>query len=155
MKTPAQIQAFLAANSHRLDLPVQYLGTEPNAERRPWNTATTRWLLAASWPYEQAAGNQSIPAVYKAIHDHDPGFLCDRFYLPATPGDMRILEKHKIPVFGIESKHPATDFDVVGTSISYPVLTMSFIKMLTMSGIPPRWKDRNAEHPMVMAGGLS
>ncbi len=155
MKTPAQIQTFLDVNSYRFDLPSQYLGTEPNATRRPWETATTRWCLLASWPYEAAAGNQSIPAVYKAIHDHDPHFLCDRFYLPATPGDLRLLEKNNIGVFGIESKHPITDFDVVGTSISYPVLTMSFIKMLTMSGIPARWKDRNATHPMVIAGGLS
>jgi radical SAM superfamily enzyme YgiQ (UPF0313 family) len=139
-----------------MDLSVQYLGDEPNSMRRDWDTATARWCLMASWPYEAAAGNQSIPAVYKAIHDADSTFLCDRFYLPATPGDMKLLEKNHIPIFGIESKHPITDFDVVATSISYPVLSMSFLKMLTMSGIPPRWKDRDANTtPMVMVGGLS
>jgi len=154
--TPARIQAWLDANAHRLDLAVQYFGTEPNAVRRDWDTATVRWCLMASWPYEAAAGNQSIPAVYKAIHDVNPAFLCDRFYLPATPADLRMLEKNDIPVFGIESKHPTTDFDVIATSISYPVLSMSFIKMLTMSGIPARWKERDANSsPMVMVGGLS
>ncbi len=132
------------------------LGTEPNAERRPWDSAAARWCMVASWVYEAAAGNQSIPAVYKAIHDHRPDFLCDRFYLPATPGDMRLMEKSHIPVFGIETKHPITDFDVVATSISYPVLSMSFLKMLTMSGITPRWHDRDANAtPMIMVGGLS
>jgi radical SAM superfamily enzyme YgiQ (UPF0313 family) len=167
-RTPAQIQTFLDDNAHRQDMSVQYLGTEPNAERRPWDTATVRWCLMASWPYEAAAGNQSIPAVYKAIHDADPTFLCDRFYLPATPSDLRLLEKNHIPVFGIESKHQLTDFDVIATSISYPVLSMSFIKMLTMSGIPARWKDRHGpadgmgldettqcDYPMVIVGGLS
>lgn len=156
MRSPAQIQAFLDANLHRFDLGVQMLGTEPNAERRAWDTATARWLLMASWPYEAAAGNQSIPAVYKALHDHRPDFLCDRFYLPATPGDLRLLEKNGVGCFGIESKHPVLDFDVVGTSISYPVLSMSFIKMLTMSGVPARWRDRDPNTtPMVMVGGLS
>ena len=155
-KSPAQIQAWLDANSHKLDLSVQFLGTEPNAIRRPWDTATARWCMIASWPYEAAAGNQSIPAVYKSIHDANKDFLCDRFYLPATPGDMRMLEKNNIGVFGIETKHPITDFDVIATSISYPVLTMSFVKMLTMSAIPARWNDRDPNTtPMVMAGGLS
>lgn len=155
-RTPGQIQRFLDDNMHRFDLGVQFLGTEPNATLRPWDTATVRWCLTASWPYEAAAGNQSIPAVYKAIHDHDPNFLCDRFYLPATPGDMRLLEKNNIPIFGIESKHQLADFDVVGTSISYPVLSMSFVKILTMSGIPARWADRDPNtHPMIMVGGLS
>jgi radical SAM superfamily enzyme YgiQ (UPF0313 family) len=155
-RTPAQIQTFLDDNAHRQDMSVQYLGTEPNAERRPWDTATVRWCLMASWPYEAAAGNQSIPAVYKAIHDADPTFLCDRFYLPATPSDLRLLEKNHIPVFGIESKHQLTDFDVIATSISYPVLSMSFIKMLTMSGISARWTERDPNTtPMVMVGGLS
>lgn len=155
-RTPAQIQSFLDANLHRFDLGVQYLGDEPNTERRAWDTATARWCLLASWPYEAAAGNQSIPAVYKSLHDYDPRFLCDRFYLPATPGDLRLLEKNNIPVFGIESKHQISDFDVIGTSISYPVLSMSFVKMLTMSGIAARSAERDPNtSPMIMVGGLS
>src|ERR1700760_3574727 len=155
-KSPRQIQAWLDAHMHKLDLGIQFLGSEPNAERRPWESASARWCLVASWPYEAAAGNQSIPAVYKSIHDADDTFLCDRFYLPATPGDMRLMEKNNIPVFGIESKHPLTDFDVVATSISYPVLSMSFLKMLTMSGISPRWATRDPNtSPMIMVGGLS
>jgi radical SAM superfamily enzyme YgiQ (UPF0313 family) len=155
-RTPAQITSFIDDNAHRFDLVVQYLGTEPNTAQRDWASATARWCLVASWPYEAAAGNQSIPAVYKSLHDYDPTFLCDRFYLPATPGDLRLLEKNQVPVFGIESKHQLSDFDVVATSISYPVLSMSFVKMLTMSGIPARWKDRDPNaFPFIMVGGLS
>ena len=120
----------------RMDLPVQWLGDEPNAHRKPWDTATVRWCLAASWPYEAAAGNQSIPAVYKAINDARPDFLCDRTYLPVTPRDLKLLDKAGIGMFGIESKHPLLDFDILGSSISYPVLSMSYLKLLTMSGIP-------------------
>lgn len=131
------------------------LGDEPNAVRKPWQTASVRWCLVASWPYEQAAGNSSIPAVYKSVNDAGP-YLADRFYLPATPRDLRLIERAELPIFGIESKQPLHAFDVVGTSISYPVLSMSFIKMLTMSGIPARWRDRDPNtNPMVIAGGLS
>lgn len=156
MRTPAQIAKFLDKHAHRMDLANQYLGDEPNSRRKPWDDATVRWCMVASWPYEAAAGNSSIPAVYKAINDADPGYLCDRFYLPATDRDLKLLEKNSIGCFGIESKQPLTAFDVVGSSISYPVLSMSYIKMLTMSGIPARWRDRDPNtHPMVIVGGQS
>ncbi len=156
MRTPTQIQRFLDDHQHTMDLGIQYLGDEPNARRKPWDTATVRWLLAASWPYEAAAGNSSIPAVYKTINDADDSYLCDRFYLPATPRDLKLLEKNRIPVFGIESKQPLTAFDVVGSSISYPVLSMSYVKLLTMSGLAPRWRDRDPNtSPMIICGGQS
>lgn len=156
MRTPAQIRHWLDENMHRLDLPQQWLGDEPNSYRRPWEASRLRWCMLASWPYEQAAGNSSVPAVYKAINIARDDFLCDRAYLPATPRDLRMLERDGIGMFGIESRHPLRDFDVVATSISYPVLSMNFVKMLSMSGIPPRWRDRTAgDYPMVIAGGLS
>lgn len=132
-----------------------YIGNEPNSYRKEWDSAAVRMLIAASWPYFHAAGNQSIPAVYKAVNDAGP-YLCDRWYLPETPRDLRLLEKAGIPVFGIESKHELADFDVVGTSISYTVLIMSFAKHLSMSGIPLRWSERQRHpenYPMVLVGG--
>jgi radical SAM superfamily enzyme YgiQ (UPF0313 family) len=151
-----QIARWLDANLYRFDGPSQYAGDEPGAVCKEWDSAALRWLMVASWPYEQASGNMSIPAVYKAINDAGPGYLCDRFYLPATARDLKLLERGGVPVFGIESKHPLRDFDVVGTSISYTVLFMNFCKMLTMSGMPlRRWQreERAGDYPMVMVGG--
>lgn len=156
-RTPTQIAKFVEAQQHRMDQPVQYMGNEPNAYGKPWESTTTRWCLVASWPYIAAAGNQSIPAVYKSINDGREDFLCDRFYLPETPRDLKIFEEAGYPVFGIESKHQLRDFDVVATSIAYPLLSMSFWKMLKMSDIPPRWKEREAKglenFPFIMVGG--
>src|ERR1700727_1624358 len=98
----------------------------------------------------------AIPAVYDAINANVPRYLCDRGYLPATKRDMALFERDGIPVFGIESRHQLTAFDVVGTSISYTVLLMNFCKHLVMSGIPLRRKDREAragECSMVIVGG--
>lgn len=155
-RSPESITRWLDGNLHLFDGPGQYLGSEPNAARRPWDPARVRWLLAASWDYSQAAGNMAIPAVYDAIHKAGVYTLADRFYLPMTPRDMSLLERGQVPVFGIESKHQLSDFDVAATSISYTVLFMNFCKLLTMSGIPLRWADRAeqaGDYPMVMAGG--
>lgn len=153
---PAQIEQWLADTSWKMDGPAQWIGREPNAVRKPWDSATVRWLLMASWPYFHSAGNQAIPAVYQAINDN-PDCLCDLSYLAETPRDMRMMERAGVPVFGIESKHQARDFDIVGTSISYMILFMNFCKHLSLSGIPLRWRDREAQglenFPMVMVGG--
>lgn len=155
----ARTRAWLDANAHRFDLSVQFLGDEPNARGKSWADAELRWCLVAAWPYEAAAGNSSIPAVYAAINDSGAGnYLCDRFYLPNTPRDLKLLEKAGIGAFGIETSRPLTAFDVVGSSISYPVLSMSYVKQLTMSGVPARRAEREQhpeKWPMIIAGGLS
>lgn len=155
-KTPVQIKSFLSENQHRMDGPAQWYGDEPNSYRKPWESASVRMCLFACWAYEQAAGNLAIPTVYRAVNEHRESFLCDRSYFPATPRDLRAFEKNDIPIFGIESRHQLMDFDVIGTSISYPVLSINFVKQLSMSGIPPTWEERhkNPERwPLVIVGG--
>jgi radical SAM superfamily enzyme YgiQ (UPF0313 family) len=153
-RSPDSIAKWLDGNLFRFDGPGQYLGTEPNTARRSWDIAEVRWLLAASWDYSQAAGNMAIPALYDAIHKAPTYCLADRWYLPSTPRDMELLEKGQMPAFGIESRHQLSDFDVVGTSISYTVLFVNFCKYLSMSGVPLRWADREpGDYPMVMVGG--
>jgi radical SAM superfamily enzyme YgiQ (UPF0313 family) len=142
-RTPAQIEFWLKHNSHRLDNPVQYLGDEPNSYRKSFDDATVRMLTYACWPYEQSAGNQAIPLVYRTANEHKESFMCDRSYLPSTPRDLKVLERSGMPIFGIESKRQMSDFDVVGSSVSYQVLTINFIKQLMMSDIPPTWEDRH------------
>lgn len=166
-KTPEQIQAFIKEKQHRMDMPVQYFGDEPNSYLKPWDSANLRMIVFANWAYEQAAGNQAIPMVYKTVNEYREDFLCDRSYFHSTPRDLRTFENAGIPVFGVETKHQLMDFDVVGTSISYPVLTINFTKQLMMSDIPPTWRPRtdsqgrtyegrheNPEKwPMIIVGG--
>lgn len=155
-RTPVQISAFLDANMHRMDGPYQWIGDEPNSYRKDWDSTSVRACIMACWAYEQAAGNQAIPLVYKTINDAGESFLCDRTYFFATPRDLKLFERHGIPQIGIESRHQLMDFDVVGTSISYPVLTINFVKQLMMSDIPPTWRERHEnpeKWPMVIVGG--
>jgi Radical SAM proteins, N-terminal len=161
--SPQVISRWLRKTQHRLDGPAQFDGREPNSRLSEagfdrdllWEQAEVRALLAASWDYSQAAGNMAIPAVYDAIGAAGP-YLADRWYLPATKRDMDLLEAGGIPAFGIETRRELAAFDVVGTSISYTVLFMNFCKTLSMSGIPLRWRDREAragQYPMVLTGG--
>lgn len=146
-RTPAQITAFIDEHQYKMDVPQQWYGDEPNSygERaggpKSWDKTKVRACIFACWAYEQAAGNQAIPLVYKSINEHSPDLLCDRSYFPSTPRDLRLMEKNGIPIFGIEHRHQLMDHDVIGTSISYPVLSINFIKQLMMADIPPLWDD--------------
>lgn len=151
-RTPVQIDAFVKANSYRMDVPVQYLGDEPNSYRKPFDSANVTMCLFACWAYEQAAGNQAIPMIYKAINEYSDTMMCDRSYFHSTPRDLRIFEQAGIPVFGVESRHQLADFDVIGTSISYPVLTVNFVKQLMMSDIPPTWGEYTNKHGVTIEG---
>lgn len=147
-KTPKQIESFVDETQYRMDVPQQFYGDEPNSYgvraggTKTWEAAKVRACIFASWAYEQAAGNQAIPLVYKVINEHRESFLCDRSYFPSTPRDLRLMEQAGIPTFGIEHRHQLIDYDVVGTSISYPVLSINFVKQLMTSGIPPTWEER-------------
>jgi radical SAM superfamily enzyme YgiQ (UPF0313 family) len=163
-RTPTQIEGWIRENQYRLDVPQQYYGEEPNSYGhraggpKVWEDATVRMCVFASWPYEQAAGNQSIPMVYKLANISGDRFLCDRSYFAGTPRDRRLLEKSGIPVFGIEHRHQLADYDVIGTSISYPVLTINAIDQLNRSDIPARRSIREKSperYPMVIVGGQS
>lgn len=154
LKTPTQITKFLDDHKHKLDGYVQWIGDEPNSYRKPWESANVRMTLFANWVYEQAAGNQAIPLVYRTVNEYREDFLCDRSYWFATPRDLKAFENSGIPVFGIETKHQLRDFDVVGTSISYPVLSLNFIKQLMMSDIPPTWADRQTSEGEWLPGRL-
>lgn len=155
-RSPEFIQSWLDRSLYKFDGPSQYLGKEPGTAQKDWSKSSVRTLITASWPYEQASGNMAIPAVYRNINSGREDFLCDRFYLPMTPRDLKLLDKGGVPLFGIESKHQAKDFDIVGTSISYTVLFMNFCRLLTLGGIPLRSRDREShagEWPMVIVGG--
>lgn len=154
---------WLEANLYRFDGPGQFLGNEPGSQLASfggdraalWDYGTARVCMAASWDYAQASGNIAIPAVLNAIRLAGE-FVADRFYLPKTQRDWSMLCKGGLGVFGIETRHPLADFDVVATSISYTVLFQNFSAYLMASGVPLRRADRekNPEAwPLVMAGG--
>lgn len=165
-KSPEAIGRWLDQHQPLFDGPEQMAGDEPNTllaeyggdRARLWRErGAVRWLLAASWPYDQAAGNMALPAIYNAIREAGP-YLPDRWYQPLTPRDWDTLVREQVPVFGIETRHELADFDVAATSVSYPVLFQNFCAYLMASGVPLRRRDRAkrpGDYPLLMAGGLA
>ncbi len=48
------------------------------------------------------------------------------------------MRRDDIPLFSLETRHPLTDFDIIGFSLPYEQLYTNVLTMLDLAGIPLR-----------------
>nr|WP_199307901.1 MULTISPECIES: TIGR03960 family B12-binding radical SAM protein [unclassified Leptolyngbya] len=141
--------------------PARYLGNELGAVRKPWQTASVRWVLTYPEVYEVGASNLGHIILYSILNTQ-PRQLCDRAYLPA-PDLTSKLRESQTPLFAVESRRPLTNFDILGFSLSYELGATNILEMLDLAQIPLTWRERQDhspwpdEHstsfPLIFAGG--
>jgi len=160
IRSPEEVKDFLEDHKSGLDLPHCYLGKEPNTFHRDWDSAKLRILLVAPYRYEDFRGNQSLPLLYQMINEWREDVLCERAYFPSTEKEYKLFRNHQYPLFSVESKRSAGEFDIVATSLSFLPPWVNFILQLKMSGIPVLRQDREwydgtdePKYPMILVGG--
>ncbi|MBD2111903.1 MULTISPECIES: TIGR03960 family B12-binding radical SAM protein [Cyanophyceae] len=140
--------------------PGRYLGNELGAAHKPWDGASVRWVLTYPEVYEVGASNLGHIILY-SILNAQPRQLCDRAYLPA-PDLAAKLKATQTPLFAVESQRSLTDFDILGFSLSYELGATNILEMLSLSGIPLTWQERDqakafapeaGSWPLIFAGG--
>ena len=158
-RNPEQISQFLEEHMSGMDYPYAFYGEEPNTvtmEDKPWDDMNLKVNMFAAWSSEGIPGNQSIPLVCKLINETDDDVFCDRSYFPCTQKDLNAFTRNGVPIFGLNSRRPLGDFDIIGTSLGFPLFYPNVVKQLKMAGIPVRWKDRvdmDEDYPIILAGG--
>jgi hypothetical protein len=70
--------------------------------------------------YEVGASNLGHIVLYTVLNG-TPGLLCDRAYLPA-PDAQALLQRHGVPLFGVESRRPLKLFHTIGLSLAYELV---------------------------------
>jgi len=140
--------------------PARYLGNELGAAHKPWDQAIVRWALTYPEVYEVGASNLGHIILY-SILNAQPRQLCDRAYLPAADLAAK-LKATQTPLFAVESQRSLVEFDILGFSLSYELGATNILEMLSLSGIPLTWQERdqagafNVEQgawPLIFAGG--
>ena len=58
-----------------------------------------------------------------------------------------------IPLFSVEHHTPAAEFDVLAFNLSAELTYTNLLNCVDLAGVPVRADQRNANHPLVMAGG--
>lgn len=120
---------------------------EDGAVRKHWRGKTR---VALVYPNRYAVGmsNLGLHAVYAILNDRED-VVCERVFLPEddAPAAGRLVT--------LESGQPVAAADIVAFSLSFESDYPHLLTLLRLAGIPPRASERDAAHPLIIAGGVA
>jgi radical SAM family uncharacterized protein/radical SAM-linked protein len=132
-----------------VEKPSRYLGTEVNAVRQ--GKKALNFLLAFPDTYEVGMSHLGLQILYSILNSL-PEVKAERCFAP-WPDREKQLRLHNLPLSSLESRTPLGDFDVIGFSLQYELSYTNVLNMLDMGNIPLHTRDRNNNHPLIIAGG--
>jgi radical SAM superfamily enzyme YgiQ (UPF0313 family) len=97
--------------------------------------------------------NLGFQAVYQLFNSYN-GIACERVFVP-DPDIEKELERTRTQLMTLESETPISDFDVLAISVSFETDYLNIPKLLRLSKIPVKARDRNEWHPLVILGGAA
>jgi radical SAM family uncharacterized protein len=131
--------------------PARYIGGEQGAASPVHNGTKVSWLLIYPDTYEIGLPNQGLQILYELLNERDDA-LAERTYAPWV--DMEAaMRAAGVPLFSLENHLPAGDFDVLAFNLSAELVYTNVLNLIDLAGVPVKGADRNADHPLVLAGG--
>ena len=137
---------------YKVKKPYQYVGEEFLSYNKDFNSAKVKMALVFPDKYEIAISNLGQKILYDIVNSNER-FLADRIYAPDIDYRQILIEKNET-LYGLESKHKAYDFDILGFSLQYELSYPTMLEMLRLAKIPVLRKERTDNNcPIIMAGG--
>ena len=136
---------------YQLKRPARYLGGERGSICKDWDRVDVRFAMAFPDTYEVGMSNLGLQILYDAVNRHSDA-LCERAFAP-WPDMEAVMRAQGIPLYALESRRPLSEFDVIGFSLPYELNLTNVLNMLDLAGLPLRREERDARHPLVVAGG--
>jgi radical SAM family uncharacterized protein/radical SAM-linked protein len=132
--------------------PSRYTGSFLHALRKDPAKASARVLLCFPDLYEIGMSYLGLRILYHIVNKR-PDAVAELCFTPW--GDMeKLMRAEGIPLYSLESRTPAREFDLIGFSLQYELAYTNVLTMIDLAGMPLRTKDRREEDPIVIAGGL-
>ncbi|MBE0695549.1 MAG: B12-binding domain-containing radical SAM protein, partial [Anaerolineaceae bacterium] len=151
MNSPAEIEQSLERILLRVQKPGRYVGGELNQVVKPWDSVDTRVALIFPDIYDLGLPNLGLAILYDQLNSR-ADVLAERAYAPWTDMEAQMRE-HAIPLYGLESKHPLSAFDILGFTLPYESLYTNVLNILDLAGLPLFAAERDERHPLIIAGG--
>ena len=149
--TPAEVTSRLERILPSVQKPGRYTGGELNQVVKDWDSVRTRVALVFPDLYDLGMSNLGMTILYDQLNRREDT-LAERAFCPWS--DMEVaMRKAGLPLYSLESKHPLSDFDIIGFSLPYETLYTNTLNALDLAGIPLVSVERTTEHPLVIAGG--
>lgn len=102
--------------------------------------------------YHVGMSNLGFQGIYGLLNKRND-VVCERAFLP-DDSDFDEYVRSGTPVFSLESKRPLNSFDIVAFSVAFENDYPNILRILDISKIPFRTKQRNEYHPLLIAGGV-
>jgi radical SAM superfamily enzyme YgiQ (UPF0313 family) len=130
----------VASFAHREQIRAR-LAAEVGTLRRE---ADARVALVYPSPYHVAMSSLGFQSIYRALNGVD-GWACERSFLPD--------DKRHAPLLAYESETPVGNFPVIAFSVAYELELTGLFECLELAGVPIFSAERDASHPLIVAGG--
>ncbi|MFO7611582.1 MAG: TIGR03960 family B12-binding radical SAM protein [Clostridia bacterium] len=134
-----------------VEKPARYTGGEVNSVAKPHSPGMVSFAFCFPDVYEVGMSHMGGQILYSIINNREDA-LCERIYAPWT--DMeRLMVENGIPLYSLETKTPAADFDILGFTLQYEMSYTNILNMLHLSGLGIRRSERGEDAPLICAGG--
>ena len=134
-----------------VEKPARYIGGEVNSIVKEITPDMLKFAICFPDIYEIGMSHLGIKILYHILNKQ-PDVSCQRCFSPWMDAEAVLREK-KIPLTSLENKMALSEFDIIGFSLQYDLCYTNVLNILDLSGIPVYSKDRDSNHPVVIAGG--
>ena len=142
---------YLDSILHQVTRPARYTGNEWNSVVKDWGKTGIKVALIYPDLYEIGMSTMGLSILYELLNNQ-PDVLAERAYAPWPDMEAK-MRANGIPLFGLESKRPLKDFDIIGFSLGYELIYTNVLNMLDLAQIPVLASERDDSHPLIIAGG--
>lgn len=142
-----QIEPYLLS----VQKPGRYVGGELNSVIKDKKDVDVRFAFCFPDTYEIGMSHLGMKILYSQFNEV-PYIWCERVFAPWLDMEKIMLEKN-IPLWGLESGEPITDFEFIGFTLQYEMSYTNILQMLRLADIPLRSSDRSGLSQIVVAGG--
>jgi len=131
--------------------PARYAGGEWNSVVKDWGSTEVRMALVFPDLYEVGMSNMGIAVLYELLNAQSD-ILVERAFTP-WPDMENALRRAGLPLYSLESRHPLSQFDIIGFSLGSELTYTNVLKTLDLAGVPLLSSQRGEADPLVVAGG--
>ncbi len=131
--------------------PARYLGREWNAVAKPPSRLRVRVALCYPDVYDIGMSHQGLRILYEVVNRR-PDAACERVFHP-WPDAAELMRRESIPLSGLESDTPLSEFDLVGITLQHELTYANVPSLLELGGMSALAAERRPAEPLVIGGG--
>lgn len=135
----------------KVEKPSRYIGNEYNSVHKDLKDISIRFGFCFADVYEIGMSHLGMKILYHLLNSAED-IYCERFFTPWVDMEEE-MRKNNIPLFSLETKTPAKEFDILGFTLQYEMSYTNILNMLDLGNIPLLSSDRGEDFPIICAGG--